>query len=71
MLLEVLGELADTLGPDGDLDFGRAGVALVHGIGFDNAGLLFLGDHGDVSPFRVILYPAAGKWGGKDAASAA
>ena len=62
MLLEVLRQLADTLGEDGDLDFGRAGVALMGGVVGDDVGFLFLGDHVEFTPFKVILYPATKPW---------
>ena len=45
MLLEVLGELADALGEDGNLDLGGTGVALVDGVGGNDCGLLILGNH--------------------------
>ena len=44
MLLEMLGQLADALGEDRDLDLGRAGVALVGGVVADDLGLDFFGD---------------------------
>lgn len=59
MLLQVLGELMDALGQNGDLDLGGTGVALMRSIGLDNDGFLFFGDH--VENFlSVFLYPAAG-----------
>ena len=48
MTLQVLGELADALGKNGDLDFGGTGVVLVGGVLADNFGLLVFGDHGDM-----------------------
>jgi hypothetical protein len=50
VLLEVLGELAVSLGEDSDLYFGRTGVAFVYSKLFDDVLLVFLCDHG-VSPF--------------------
>ena len=50
--LQVLGELIDALGEDGDLDLGGAGVALMGLVGLDDVGLLFLGDHSIHSSFR-------------------
>ena len=47
--LEVLGQLTDTLGPDGDLNLGRAGVVLVRGVGVDDVGFLLFRNHGDYS----------------------
>ena len=44
MTLQVLGELADTLGKNGDLDFGRTGVVLVGGVLADDFGLFLFGD---------------------------
>ena len=45
VLLQMLGELADALGEDGDLDLRRTGVALVGGVVQNDGGLLLLGDH--------------------------
>ena len=45
VLLQMLGELADALGEDGDLDLRRTGVALVGGVVENDGGLLLLGDH--------------------------
>ncbi len=45
MTLQMLGELEDTLGKNGDLDFGRTGVVLVGGVLADNFGLFLFGDH--------------------------
>ena len=45
MTLQVLGELADPLGKNGDLDFGGTGVVLVGGVLADYFGLLVFGDH--------------------------
>ena len=69
MTLQVLGELADTLGKNGDLDFGRTGVVLVGGVLADNFGLFLFGDHGVVS-FLVILSCDTAT-GGKATAAAA
>ena len=52
MLLQVLGQLADALGQDGDLNLGRAGVALVGGVVGDDLGLDFFGDHSGYTPFK-------------------
>ena len=45
VLLEVLGELADTLGEDCDLDFGGTGVTFVGGVGSHNFALFLFGNH--------------------------
>ena len=50
--LEVLGELVDALGENGDLDLGRTGVALMGAVGFDNGSLLVLKHHSCVSTFQ-------------------
>lgn len=50
VLLKVLGELADSLGEDGDLYLGRTGVAFVGSKFLNDVLLVFLCDH-DVSPF--------------------
>ena len=55
VLLEMLGELGDSLGEDGDLNLGRAGVAFVYCEFFDDALLGFLCDHG-VSPFKINIF---------------
>lgn len=69
---EVLGEVGDTLGQDGDLDFGRAGVFFGAGVGFDQFGLAFGGDgHGGcflsrplvITRFRPGVRPARGAGG--------
>ena len=52
VLLQMLGELADTLGQDGDLDLGRAGVALMGGVVADDLGLDFFGDYSGYTPFK-------------------
>ena len=57
--LQVLGELIDALGEDGDLDLRGAGVALMGLVLLDDRGLLILGDHGICLPFRYLLYPAS------------
>ena len=49
MTLQMLGELKDALGKNGDLDFGRTGVVLVGGVLADDFGLFLFGDHGGVS----------------------
>ena len=43
---QVLGELLDAGGENGDLHLGGAGVGLVGAVGLDNRGLLVLADHG-------------------------
>ncbi len=45
MLLQVLGELTDTLGPDSDLNFGRPRVVRMGGIAADDFCLFLFGDH--------------------------
>ena len=45
MDFQVLGELTDALGEDGDLDLGGSGVGLVSAVVLDNGGLLVFGDH--------------------------
>ena len=70
VLLQVLGELTDTLGPNGDLDLGGPGVVLVGGVLADDGGLLFLGDQGFCS-FLIVAIPCVEALGGKDTASAA
>ena len=45
VLLKVLGELADSLGKNSDLYFGRAGVAFVYCVCLDDFCLLVLEDH--------------------------
>ena len=52
VLLEVLGQLSDTLGEDGDLDFRRTGVSLVGAVGFDDSGLLVFEHHSVFPPFN-------------------
>ena len=56
--LQVLGELVDALGEDGDLDLRRTGVALVRLVGFDDCGLFSFGDHGD-DFLSLFSYPLA------------
>ena len=51
VLLEVLGELSDTLGEDSDLDLGGPGVGLVGTVGLDDGGLLIFQHHSCVSTF--------------------
>ena len=46
VLTQVLGQLVDTGGEDGDLDLGGAGVALMGRVLVDDSGFLFLLDHG-------------------------
>ena len=46
MDLQVLGELIDALGENGDLDLGRARVRLVGAVCLDYGSLFFLRDHG-------------------------
>src|SRR5699024_9067062 len=50
---QMLGELVDAGGEDGNLHLGRAGVALVGGVGGDDSGLVFFADH-DNSTFQNI-----------------
>ena len=69
MTLQVLGELADTLGKNGDLDFRRTGVVLMSSILADDFGFLVFGNHSAYS-FLVFLYYAAAS-GGKATAKAA
>ena len=52
---KVLGELSDSLRENGNLNFGRAGVAFVNSILFDDVLLGFLCDHG-VSPFKIKYF---------------
>ena len=49
--LQVLGELVDALGEDGDLDLRRTGVGLVGLVVDDDSSLLVLGDHDNTLPF--------------------
>ena len=44
--LQVLGQLVDAGGQNGDLDLGRTGVGLMGAVGLDNGRLLVLTDHG-------------------------
>ena len=55
VLFKVLGELADSLGEDSDLYFGRAGVAFVYCEFLNDVLLSVLCDHG-VSPFKINIY---------------
>ena len=55
VVLKVLGELADSLGEDSDLYFGRAGVAFVYCEFLNDVLLSVLCDHG-VSPFKINIY---------------
>ena len=50
--LQVLGELVNALGEDGDLHLRRAGVALVGLVVFDDGCFLILGNHDIYSSFR-------------------
>ena len=59
VLLEVLRQLTDALGEDGDLDFRRTGVALVGLVGVDNDGLLVFRDHSNFDPFLIFASRAA------------
>lgn len=63
VLLEVLGELADSLGEDSDLYLGRTGIAFVSSEFFDEILLVFLSDH-FLSPFKIIFFGinSAGGW---------
>ena len=54
MHLQVSGQLVDTLGEDGDLDLGGAGVGLVGAVGLDDRGLLIFQHHSCVSTFLEI-----------------
>jgi hypothetical protein len=49
--LEVLGQLGDALGEEGDLDLGRPGVALVAPVAGDRFCLL----RGELGQFRFFL----------------
>ena len=55
VLLEMLGELSNSLGKNSDLYFGRTGVALVNSVFLDELLLEFLVKH-DVSPFLKIFF---------------
>ena len=44
--LQVLGELVDAGGENGDLHLGRTGVGLMDAVGLDNGRLFVLADHG-------------------------
>ena len=44
--LQVLGQLVDAGGQNGDLDLGRTGVGLMGAVGLDNGRLFVLADHG-------------------------
>ena len=54
---EVIGQLVDTGGENGDLNLGGAGVALVGSVVQDDLGLLFLLNHDEIHLF--LNYPAA------------
>ena len=54
---QVLGQLIDPGGEDGDLDLGRTGIALVGSVFQDDLGLLFLLNHDEIHLF--LNYPAA------------
>jgi hypothetical protein len=49
-LAQVVGELADAFGQQGDLNFGRTGVLGAALVGVDDAGLFFFRQHGILSP---------------------
>ena len=55
MNLQVLGQLVDTLGQNGDLDLGGTGVGSVGTIGLDDRGLLLFQHHSVFPPFKNIL----------------
>src|SRR5690606_41655977 len=58
VVLEMLGQVADALGTDRDLDFRRAGVALALGVVLDNFLLLLGGNrHSFHSAVSVRLNP--------------
>ena len=59
VLLEMLRQLTDALGEDGDLNFRRTGVALVGLVGVDNDGLLVFCDHSNFDPFLILASRAA------------
>ena len=52
VLLEVLGELSDTLGEDSDLNLRRTGVAFVGAVGLDDGRLLVFEHHSVISTFH-------------------
>jgi hypothetical protein len=54
MDLQMLVQLVDASGQNGDLDLGRTGVGLVQAAVFDASGLLFLQDHGNIPPNNIL-----------------
>ena len=62
MLLEVLGQLADTLTEDRNLNFGRTGVTFVGGIGGHDFVFLFFGNH-CITPFFYSFSDVRAKGG--------
>ena len=52
VLLEVLGELVDALGENGDLDLGRTGVAGMGCVLLNDSSLFFFAHHSCVSTFQ-------------------
>ena len=57
--LEVLGELSDALGEDGDLDLRGTGIRLVRAVGFDDGGLGVFLKHWNNLPFINLPGPPA------------
>ena len=57
---QMIGQLVDAGGQNGDLDFGRTGVALVVSILQDDLGLLFLLDH---CVFHLFINFPSAKYG--------
>ena len=61
--LQVLGELVDTSGEDGDLNLGRTGVGLMGAVGLDDGSLFVLTDHRIFPPFKNFpCRSVAGGW---------
>ena len=56
---QMLGELVDAGGEDGDLHLGGAGVSGVRAVGLDHGRLFVLTDHGDVHLSVSIAHGAA------------
>ena len=54
VLTQMLGQLVDAGGQDRDLDLGGTGVALMGRILGDDSGFLFLLDHGNTPPFKIL-----------------
>lgn len=54
VLTQMLGQLVDAGGQDRDLDLGGTGIALVGRILSDDSGFLFLLDHGNTPPFKIL-----------------